>query len=229
MPTCFMFLRGAFTKSQLQKTIARAKRSRVCIITVAGRRKAGKSIFVEYLKTQYPGFRHVRIADAPLAVTKVLGLPPDRQIYQALFGINTLLFPILKESVFKRRAAEILDREKPKHAIVEALRTEEEYQEFVAKRGGILVGINAHPKIRYQRTLSDARQSKEKQDEAALSFKEFIGDPHKKTGEYRPIERGVGRIIKRSHFILENNSTKTDFYGEIDEVMRFLGVKKRRN
>ena len=139
----------------------------------------------------------------------------------ALFGVNKLLHPLLGESAYKRRVAKILDRERPRLAIVEAVRTKEEYEEFVVKRKGILVGTKADDLVRYGRSLADAKK-REKQDESKMSFQEFMAR------ERHPTEREIDWITNRAHFILDNShDKKTPFYGAIDKIMRRLGFKKK--
>ena len=197
------------------------KRQKTRLLVLAGRRKTGKDVFLSYVMRNYKGFRHYRITAAPL-IAKVLEVEPTRQVQHALFGVNALLYPILGESATVRRVAKILDRERPRLAIVEAARTREEFGEFVTNRKGVLIGIAADDQIRYERAVADTRKISEKRDEGAMTFKEFM----KK--ESSPIEREIDWIVNRAHFILDNSSNKkAPFYGAIDGVMRQLGFKKR--
>ena len=207
---------------QFRKAIGRWRRQRVKIIGVAGGRKTGKDVFVGYLTRHYPGFRHVRIADAPARIAKVLGLRPERRIFHALFGVNALLKPIIGESAFKRRAAMILDKERPRFAVVEALRTKEEYREFIIKRKGILVGIEADDRIRYERALKDARRNPEKRDEGKMTFKEFVSK------ESSPIEREIAYIMQKAHIVIRNDyKVHHQFYQEVAKALKPLGLRAK--
>src|SRR3989338_1302717 len=139
------------TGKSLQKRIALWKRQKTRLLVLAGKRKAGKDVFIEHVMRNYPGFKHYRFAQAPDLIAKILELPIERRIQQALFGVNALLYPMLGEAAYKRRVAKLVDREKPKLAIIESARTKEEYEEFVIKRKGILIGFKADDKIRYER------------------------------------------------------------------------------
>lgn len=208
---------------KLKRALARWKKQKTRLLVVAGRRKSGKDVLVERVMRSYRGFKHYRLAEAPVLIAKILELPPDRRIQQALFGLNKLLYPVLGELAYKRRVARLLDREKPKYAIVEAIRPKEEYQEFVVKRKGILVGVRADDRIRYERALKDAQRSQEKRDEGKMSFKKFM------KRENVEIERDIDWIVRRAHFVLENNyPTRAAFYKEVDGVMSLLGFKKKR-
>ncbi len=201
--------------------VPRARRQKALLLAVAGKRKTGKDVLVDYVMKNYPGFKHYRIAEAPTLIAKILELPPDRRVQQALFGVNKLLYPILGESVYKRRVAKLLDREKPKRAIVEAIRTKEEYEEFVVRRGGVLIGVTADDRLRYRRALRDASTAKrgEKRDEGRMTFKQFMAR------ENLDIERDIDWIIKRAHFILVNNhKNKKPFYGAVEDLMRKLKI-----
>ena len=193
------------------------------LLVVAGRRKSGKDVLVDYIMKHYRGFTHYRIAEAPVLIAKILELPPDRKVQQALFGVNELLRPLLGESVYKRRVARLLDRERPRNALVEAIRPKEEYEEFVVKREGILIGVTAPDRMRYARALRDAKHSAEKRDEGNMTFREFMAH------ERVPIERDIDWIVARAHFILENNYTRhMPFHRLVDAVMQELGFQKTK-
>lgn len=198
------------------------KRQKTRLLVLAGRRKTGKDVFLDYIMKSYKGFRHYRIADTPALIAKILELPADRRVYHALFDVNTILYPILGESAYKRRVAIMLDRERPRLAIVEAARTKEEYREFVKKRKGILIGVVADDRVRYERALQDAKVSSHKRDEGKMTFHKFMDK------ERSPIEREIDWIVRRAHFVLDNShNKKAPFYGAIDEVMKRLGFRKK--
>lgn len=206
------------TSRNLEKVIQEWRKKPSSLLVLTGRRKTGKDVLVEYVMRKYPIFKHYRIAEAPNLIAQTLELPLDRKIQQALFGVNKILYPILGELAFKRRVAKILDREKPKFAIVEAVRLKEEYDEFVVKRGGILIGITADDKIRHARGRKDAKTSLEKRDEKEMTFGEFM-DREKVT-----IERDIDWIVKHADFIIENSYTdKRKYYEAVDKIFKLLG------
>ena len=208
-------------QKNLEKIIQEWRKKPVSLLVLTGRRKTGKDVLAEYIMKKYPIFKHYRIAEAPNLIAKILELPLDRKIQHALFGVNKILYPILGELAFKRRVAKILDREKPKFAIVEAVRLPEEYEEFVVKRGGILIGITADDKIRHARGAEDAKKSLEKRDEGKMTFEEFM------EREKVVIEKDIDWIVKRAHFVIENNyADKEKYYQVIDGIMKTLGFKK---
>lgn len=198
------------------------KRQKTRLLVLAGRRKTGKDVFLDYVMESYKGFRHYRIADTPALIAKILELPADRRVYHALFGVNAILHPILGESAYKRRVAIMLDRERPRLAIVEAVRTKEEYNEFVIKRKGVLIGIRTDDRTRYLRAGQDSKRKHRKQDEDRMTFQEFMAK------ERSPVEREIDWIVRRAHFVLDNShNKKAPFYGAIDEVMKRLGFRKK--
>ena len=211
-------------KKKFKKAISQWRRARVRVIVLAGQGKAGKDVFLSYFRRNYSNFRHYRIAETPIKIAEILELPRERRVLQALFHVNDLLYPILGESAYKRRIARLIDKEKPHFALVEAVRTKEEYEEFVVKRGGILVGVRAPAQLRYERALRDAeKRGSEKRDEKHLSFREFL------KRETLPIERDIDWIVGRAHFILTNDlDDYPAFYKKIDAVMRELGISKKR-
>jgi hypothetical protein len=216
-------------EKKLRAAVARWRKAKSRLIVLTGPRKAGKDKLREYLKRNYPGIRDLRIAEAAAKIARVLELEPERKVFHALFGVNKILYPIIGQSAYARRVGRILDREKPKLAVVQAVRTHEEFEEFVLNRGGILIGVWADPLVRYSRAVADAKKNTEKRDEGQISFREFLGDPKKETGDYNPIEREIGRMMKKAHFVVNNNyRTPSLFYRDIDKIMDFLGLKKNK-
>ena len=147
-------------EKRLKKKLRVWKRLPVRLIVVVGQRKAGKDVLISYIKRRFNIRDHYRIAEGPLKIAEALGLPPSRAVLQKLFGVNALLYPILGESAYIRRVAHLIDSEKPRLAIVEAVRTKEEYEEFAKKRKGILIGVSAPDRLRYLRALHDTRRGK---------------------------------------------------------------------
>ena len=211
-------------KKKLAKAISQWRRARTRLLVVAGQKKAGKDVLISYFQRNYKNFRHYRIAETPIKIAELLELPRDRRVLQALFHVNDLLYPILGESAYKRLIRRRIDKEKPDFAVVEAVRTKEEYEEFVVKRGGILIGVGAPERLRYERALGDAKKrGSEKKDEKHMSFREFL------KRETLPIERDIDWIVGHAHFILTNDSDDYPaFYKKIDAVMRELGISKKR-
>lgn len=208
---------------RLKETIQAWYSKDIRLLALAGKRKTGKTIFTGYLKSKYAPFLHIRIAEAPVMIAELLRLDPTREVLHALFGLNDLLRPVIGESAFKRRAAILLDESKFSLALVESIRTEEEYEEFVIKRGAILVGLYADLKTLYKRALSEMDVS-EKRDESKFSFEEFVAK------ENHPIEREIAGIVDRAHFKIENNHDSPEpFYAELDVVMYELGLQKIRD
>lgn len=204
--------------------LRRWRRQKTRVIVLVGTRKVGKDVFLKYVLRRYRGIAHYRIAEAPVRIAKLLELLPERRVLHALFGVNALLYPLLHESAYKRRVAKLLDKEKPRRAIVEAVRTKEEYKEFVVKRRGILVGITADDRVRYGRALFDAKESREKQDEGKMTFKQFMDREKSK------IEREIAWITRNAHAVIDNSQDgKAHFYESIDKIMVKLGLKKLKN
>lgn len=201
---------------------------KIKIIGIAGKRRTGKDAFLACLEAEYSGITYYRIAEAPVEIAKILRLPPDREILDTLFGVNALLRPIIGESAYKRRVAKLIEEERPACALVAALRTEEEYEEFIVKRGGILIGLRASLEVRFKRTQSAAGSQNEKSDEATIPLDRFKGDPEKGTGEYHLIQREIDSVVDRSHFVIQNDfDTLPPFHEAIRDVLSALGIKKK--
>lgn len=207
---------------RLKSAILQWRQQKSRLLVLIGKRKSGKDVFVDYVLKHYPGFKHYRFADGPDLIARALKLPIERRIQHALFSVNAVLYPFLGESAYKRRVSKLIDEERPAFALVEAVRTEEEYKEFVVRRMGILVGIEADDRIRHQRALEDAGKKKKKADEDKMTFRQFMAK------EKFPLERSVNRMIKRAHFVIRNDfADKKPFYREIDKVMAELGFRRR--
>ena len=213
---------------KISKDTLRAWQARdIKIIAIAGKRRTGKDILQNHIRGKFPTIPQYRIADAPTEIARILRIEPSREAQHALFGVNALLFGLLGESAFKRRVSLMLKEDAPPIALIAALRTEEEYYEFVTKWGGILIGLRASFETLHDRARSAARTGGEKRDEAELTFQAFMGDPVRGTGEYHPIEREIEGIVARAHIIIENNfDTLEPFHAKIDEALDQLELSQ---
>lgn len=205
------------------------KRQKPRLIVLTGCRKTGKDKLYQYLLKNYHGVVGYRIADAIIKIADILEIEPERRVQHALFGVNAVLRPIIGTSAYMRKVLRVLEREKPRLALIHAVRTVEEYREFVERRGGVLIGITADPLVRYRRAVADARVQSEKRDEGRMTYQEFLGNHRQKTGEFHPTERRVSALVARAHFIIENNNhTPHHFYRDIDAIMGELGLRKKK-
>jgi dephospho-CoA kinase len=76
------------------------------------------------------------------------------------------------------------------------------------KAGGVMVFVDADPKIRYERMRGRARDA-----ETELTFEEFLANEQKEiSGAKTASDQNLDAVKKMSDLYLENNGTKDEFF-----------------
>ena len=177
------------------------------IIGIVGTLGAGKGTVVEYLKQQ--GFSHYSASGYLREVIESEGGTPNRESYSALATKIRQADEAGLAKILYTRA----EQDGVKDAIIEALHDEGE-AEYVKKSGGILLGIDVAPKIRYAR--QQARGS-EKDD---VTFEEFLVQiAREEEGEGH---HNIHGALKMTDHIIMNDGTIEDLYEKVEEWLQTL-------
>lgn len=96
-------------------------------------------------------------------------------------------------------------------ALISGLRSMGE-AEAIRQAGGIIVGVDADPRIRYQRMTSRQRDA-----EATWTLEEFLkqDELENKGVSHSGPARGIGSIIESADVVISNNSTLDDLKLEV--------------
>ena len=184
------------------------------IIGVAGTAGAGKDAASDMLAELFP-VENISTGDFVRAVTRyVYDLPADfNPIRDQLYKVANQLRSI--DPAFMIKMGIFMAREQGKEAILlSGLRSMGE-ADAVREAGGIIVGIDADPTVRYERIYSRQRDS-----EASKTFEQFLEQDafeNKGLSDTGP-GRGIQTIIDTADVHIDNNGT-------IDELREVLQAK----
>jgi len=170
------------------------------IIGLSGRNSAGKDTLAEYLVENY-GYTHVPTGDMVRAEAMKLYGNIERETLQKVA-------PAYKKEhgagVFVNLA---LEQSRP--IVVSGIRSMGELK-AIKDAGGIMVFVDADPKLRYERMKKRARDA-----EADKSFEEFMElDEREKNAGPTDADYRVDEINEKADIHLNNSGTKRDFFEE---------------
>ncbi len=165
------------------------------IIGITGTDGAGKGTAVNYLKTK--GFTHYSSRDFIVAEIERQGLPVNRN--QMRLTANELRAKHGNEFVVKR-AFEQARADGVEHAVIESIRALAE-AEYLKQHGGILLAIDADPKLRYERV--QGRRSATDQ----VSYQQFL--EHEELEKNDPDPHGMQKaaVMTIADHTIYNNET----------------------
>jgi len=182
------------------------------IIGLAGTNGAGKDTLGEIL-AKYHGFIFITVSDFLREEAKKRGLKPEREPLRQISaewrrkkGLGVLVDMAVDE--FKKTG------KKFNGLVVGSLRNSGE-AEAVKKAGGIMVWVDADPKIRYQRVASRQRDK-----ESQMAYEEFLKD-EKVEMQHRGDEAtlSLSKVKAQADIFIENNSTLDDFRQKIEKAL----------
>lgn len=185
------------------------------IIGIAGTLGSGKGTVVEYLKTK--GFSHYSSSGTLKRILEERGEPTLRENLSNLANQLSQEYSggILEMShQFAIKAGDA-------NYILEAIHRVRE-AEYVRSVGGIILGINADIKIRYDRISQ--RQEGEKDN---VTFEQFVADSNREDEGATGSGPNIKAVIATADFVIENNGTLEELHAQIDKIMPTLS--KRSN
>lgn len=184
------------------------------LIGLAGTAGSGKNTVTELL-TKLFGFQDLNTSEAVRAITRhVYHLPHDfnpvrDQLYVVANYMRNEVHPatMVKICILEAQALN-LDR-----GVISGLRSMGE-ADAIREAGGIIVGVDADPKIRYERIFSRGRDT-----EAQKTYEQFLEqDEYENRGlsDSGP-GRGIRYIIDSADVVIKNEGSMEDLEREIRE------------
>lgn len=177
------------------------------VVGLTGSFGAGKGIIAEYLVSQ-KGFKHFSVRALLLEEIAKRGLPPDRNSMivvandlRATHGPSYLL-----DTLFHRA------QESGGDAVIESLRAVAEVKR-IQELGGIVLGIDADPKVRYER----ARKRGSETD--SVSFEEWLDQERRESNPDDPTKQDIFGALKASDFIIQNNHSLDELHVQVDKAL----------
>lgn len=180
------------------------------IIGLTGSFGAGKGAVVEYLVDK-KGFRHFSVRSFLIDELKRRGRATDRDAMIELANeLRSKHSPsYILETLFKKAETE------GGNAVIESIRAVAEAK-FIKDQGGIIIGIDAEPMLRYARSRGRGSETDE------VTFEEWKAQEVKETNPEDPTKQDIFGALRESDFILENNGTLPELYSKIESVLETI-------
>lgn len=177
------------------------------IIGITGSFGAGKGTAVEYLKEKH-GFSHYSASGFIVEEIKRLGLEVNRDTMAHVanhmrekHGPSYII-----DSLYARAKAS------GERVVIESLRAVAEVRR-IKELGGVVLGIDAEPDIRYAHSL--ARNSVKDN----VSYEKWLAQEQAESNESDPHKQNIFGALKESDYSISNNGTIEEFYAQVDEFL----------
>lgn len=180
------------------------------IIGITGTLGAGKGTVSEYL-VQKKGFEHFAVSDTVLVgEARKRGLEPNRDTRRAIANEYRALGPTkLVEAGYMIAEPAIAAG---KDVIIDPLHTAAEV-EFIQSKGGIVVGVDADLRVRYER-IAKRGGSKDH-----VSFEEFSAQQALEMASEDPNKNNLAAALHGADVQLTNNGTPEELYAQIERAL----------
>lgn len=177
------------------------------IIGIAGTLGSGKGTVVKYLKTK--GFSHYSSSDV---LKRILSERSELSTRENLSNLANELMKEYEGGVLHFSNQYANDEEK-KDYILEALHRVSE-GEYLKKIGGIILGIDADIKTRYERISQ--RKEGEKDN---VTFDKFVSDSDREDDGKIGSGPNIRAVMAMANYIIMNNGTVEELQVQVDDFL----------
>lgn len=182
------------------------------IIGITGSFGAGKGVVVEYLVGER-GFKHYSASGFIKEEIARRGLPVDRD---SMITIGNELRAAhgpayIVEALYDRASAAGGD------AVIESLRAVAEARK-IKELGGFVLGVDADPKLRYERAF--ARGS----EKDHVSFEKWLSQEQEESNPDDPHKQHVFGALRESDAVVVNNGTPAQLFEQVEAVLARISV-----
>lgn len=178
------------------------------LLGLTGSFGAGKGAAVEYLVEQ-KGFVHYSARAFIVSELKKRGSEINRDTMIALgnefrekYGPGYIIESLAKEAV-----------ESGKDAVIESLRATGEVESIKAL-GGVVLGIDASPKVRYARAIARASETDN------VSFEKWKEQEKQENNTEDPTKQNIFGALQLSDIIIFNDESFRELHIQIDEALK---------
>lgn len=180
------------------------------IIGITGSFGAGKGEVVRYLIDK-KGFKHysARVFIQEEAKKRGLDISKGREVtipvaneLRAQHGPTYII-----ESLYNQALAEAGD------AVIESIR-EVAGAKFIQEKGGVVWGIDADPKLRYERAF--ARKS----ETDKVTFEEWLDQERRESNPGDPTKQDIFGALKESNAVFQNNGTLEELRTQVEVALQ---------
>ncbi len=186
------------------------------VIGITGTLGAGKGTVVEYLKDKF-NFSHYSVRGYLIDEINRRNMPVNRDsmvvVANDLRARHNPAFII--EELYHQAVR------KNNNCIIESIRTTGEVEALRTKPHFHLLAVDAEPELRYQRI--HARKS----ETDMISYEEFLQNEKREMTAHDPGKQNLSKCIELADYKLLNNSTVENFYKQIEQWLKQIGIYDR--
>jgi dephospho-CoA kinase len=180
------------------------------IIGITGTIGAGKGTVVEYLKSK--GFTHYSASGLLKEIATERGLPLTRTHLSPLADELAAtheggIFHLMHERAVQEGAVDY---------VLESIHRPSE-AEYVRSIGGVILGVDADLRTRYERTV--ARKEGEKDD---VTFEQFVEHSKREDDGATGTGPNIRAVLATADGMIENNGTIDDLHSRVDYLLTTL-------
>jgi len=177
------------------------------IIGITGTDGAGKGTVVEYLKKK--GFIHYSARAFIVAEIERRGLPVDRNQMRL---IANELRARYGDAYLVQEAYQKVEKERHPNVVIESIRALAE-AEYLKQKGGVLLAVDADPKLRYERVQN--RRSETDQ----VSYEQFLAHEELEKNDPDPHGMQKAKVIDMADYIIFNNGTVAELETAVENFL----------
>lgn len=182
------------------------------IIGITGTIGAGKGTVVEYLVRE-KGFKHYSARELIVEEIVRRGLPVNRDTMTSTANdLRRIHGPNYVEEELWRRASAAGG-----NAVIESIRAVAGAESLKA-HGGILLAVDADPRIRYGRISSRGSETDN------VDFDTFIVHEKRELSSDDPTKQNILGVVALADYKIENNTSLAELEKQIDDVLSKIGA-----
>ncbi len=178
------------------------------IIGITGSFGAGKGTVVEYLKKER-SFTHYSASGFIVEEIERRGLEVSRDTMAVVANdLRVSHSPsYIIDSLYARA------KEQGGDVIIESLRAVAEVRR-IKELGGIVLGIDAEPEIRYAHSV--ARNS----EKDHVTYEKWLSQEQAESNQLDPHKQNIFGALKASDYVITNNGSLADLYEQVEQFLR---------
>ena len=181
------------------------------IIGITGTLGAGKGTIVDYLKEHY-GYRHYSVRGYLIEEAQRRGMELNRDTFVVVANdLRATHCPSYITDQLYLQAAEAGE-----NAIIESVRTPGEVESLRQHEHFLLFGVDADPKIRYERIVGRGSETDH------VSFETFLENEEREMTSDDPNHQNLGRCMQMADYVFMNNEGFDELYAQVEEVISQL-------
>ncbi len=183
------------------------------IIGLAGSFGAGKGAVADYL-VKNRDFTHYSMSNFIIEEVRKRGMSEDRDAMTLVANdLRKNHGPTYIIDTLYKRA-----QEAGEDSVIESLRTKDEVKR-IQELGGVVIGVDADPKVRYERTY--ARGSSKDN----VSYEQWLEQERRESNPHDPTKQDIFGALKQADHIILNNSTFEDLYQHINTTLDLINKR----